>query len=52
VIDLKWAARACSNFATLQFQVREIAAGLLERPSLAIHRDLAAALYEASQGGR
>jgi hypothetical protein len=48
VIDLARAARACSNFATLQFRVGEIAQHALERPAPTLHRDLFAAI-EAAQ---
>jgi hypothetical protein len=41
-------ARACSNFATLQFRVGEIAQHALERQALTLHRDLFAAI-EAAQ---
>jgi hypothetical protein len=39
-IDLARAAAACSQFATLQYRIREIAQHALERPGLAMHRDL------------
>jgi hypothetical protein len=52
VSDIRLAARACDNFAGLRFQVAEIAADVLQKPSLAIHRDLFAALDEAERADR
>jgi hypothetical protein len=47
VIDIRLAARACDSYAGLRFQVAEIAADVLTKPGLAIHRDLFAALDAA-----
>jgi hypothetical protein len=49
VLDLKLAARACDRLAGLRFQVAEIAADVLTKPALAIHRDLFAALDAAER---
>jgi hypothetical protein len=47
VSDMRLAARACDKFAGLRLQVAEIAADVLTRPALTIHRDLFAALDAA-----
>jgi hypothetical protein len=49
-IDLSRAAEACSRFATLQYRITEIASEVLNRPGLAIHRDIHEALQAAREG--
>jgi hypothetical protein len=46
-VDVRLAARACSNFATLRFRVAEIAEEALTQHPAATHRDLIAALADA-----
>jgi hypothetical protein len=48
---LRLAARASSSFTGLGFQVAEIAADVLTKPALTIHRDLFAAPDEAARAG-
>jgi hypothetical protein len=46
-VDIRLAARACSNLASLRFRVAEIAEAALAQPGAAIRRDLVAALADA-----
>jgi hypothetical protein len=46
-VDIRLAARVCSNFVTLRFRVAEIAEAGLTQPEPAIRRDLLDALTAA-----
>jgi hypothetical protein len=46
-VDIRLAARACSNMASLRFRIGEIAEEALSQHPSATHRDLLAALADA-----
>lgn len=46
-IDIRLAAKACSNFATLRFRIAEVAEMALNQDGAATRRDLIAALADA-----
>jgi hypothetical protein len=50
--DLRLAAQVCDLLSSLRFRVAEIATHALERPGLALHRDLFEALQAAEEGRR
>jgi hypothetical protein len=49
VRDIRLAVQVCDRLAGLRFTIAEIAADVLTRPALTIHRDLFAALDEAER---